>query len=210
MQFIREIYGASAPGKVIYNGRSGDAFYPKLKEGYVFSMGRIWDEAKNIKLLVDAAHDIHYPIRLAGDNRFEHNSSSTEGANISYLGKLPMQEVAAQLSTAAVYVLPAKYEPFGLSVLEAALSGCVLVLGKIDSLQEIWGDSAIYVNTDNAEELANKVNELMENETLRNNYAQAAMRRAQQYSTAAMVKSYSQVYHQLLQQQKQFVQQEIL
>jgi glycosyltransferase involved in cell wall biosynthesis len=34
-----------------------------------------------------------------------------------------MQEVALQLSTAAVYVLPAKYEPFGLSVLEAALSG---------------------------------------------------------------------------------------
>ncbi len=32
--------------------------------------------------------------------------------------------------------LPARYEPFGLSVLEAALSGCALVLGDIPSLRE--------------------------------------------------------------------------
>ena len=172
-------------------------------------MGRIWDEAKNIKLLMDASSHIHYPIKLAGDARFEGNSSSTEGDNITYLGKLSMQEVAAQLSTAAVYVLPAKYEPFGLSVLEAALSGCALVLGKIDSLQEIWGDSAVYINTDDADELADKVNELMENEMLRNQYVQAAINRAKQYSTTIMVENYLQVYRQLL-QQKQLIQQEIV
>lgn len=165
-------------------------------------MGRIWDEAKNIKLLMDASSHIHYPIKLAGDNRFEGNSSSTKGDNITYLGKLSMQQVAAQLSTAAVYVLPAKYEPFGLSILEAALSGCALVLGKIDSLQEIWGDAAVYINTDDAHELANKVNELMENDTLRNHYAQAAMKQAQQYSTSIMAESYLPVYNQLLQQEQ--------
>jgi glycogen(starch) synthase len=41
--------------------------------------------------------------------------------------------------------LPARYEPFGLSVLEAALSGCALVLGDIASLREVWGGAACYV-----------------------------------------------------------------
>jgi glycosyltransferase involved in cell wall biosynthesis len=76
------------------------------------------------------------------------------------------------------------------------------VLGKIDSLQEIWGDSAVYIDTDNAEELANKVNELMENDTLRNQYVQTAMNRAMQYSTSATAENYLQVYHQLLQQKQ--------
>ncbi|TKK71822.1 glycosyltransferase family 4 protein [Ilyomonas limi] len=202
LQFIREIYGAITPGKVIYNGRNDDIFYPKQKQQYVFSMGRIWDEAKNIQLLIKASSHIYYPIKLAGDNRFENNSSSIESDNIIYLGKLSMQEVAVQLSTAAVYVLPATYEPFGLSILEAALSGCALVLGKIESLQEIWGDSAVYVNTNDVDELAHKVNELMENEWLRNHYAQEAMNRAKQYATTAMAENYLQVYRQLLQQEQ--------
>ena len=209
MQYIRDIYGVTIAGKVIYNGRSGTIFHPEQKGGYIFSMGRIWDEAKNIQLLVDAAPRISYPIRLAGDNKFENNTGTTEGANITYVGKLSLPEVAAQLAAASIYVLPAKYEPFGLSILEAALSGCALVLGKIDSLQEIWGDNAIYVSTSNADELASKVNELMENETLRNHYAHAAMKQAQQYTTTAMAENYLQVYRCLL-QQKQLIQQEIL
>lgn len=202
MQFIREIYGTTTRGKVIYNGRNSDTFYPNGKEKYIFSMGRIWDEAKNIQLLIKASSLIHYPIKLAGDARFENNSSLIESNNITYLGKLSITEVAKQLSTTAVYVLPAKYEPFGLSVLEAALSGCALVLGKIDSLEEIWGDSAVYINTDDANELADKVNEIMENDALRNHYAQAAMHSAKKYSTVAMAKNYLQVYHQLLRQKQ--------
>jgi hypothetical protein len=53
--------------------------------------------------------------------------------------------LAAQLAEASIYALPARYEPFGLSVLEAALSGCALVLGDVPSLREVWGDAAVYV-----------------------------------------------------------------
>jgi hypothetical protein len=40
LQFVREIYGTIAPGKVIYNGRDSNTFYPRQKERYIFSMGR--------------------------------------------------------------------------------------------------------------------------------------------------------------------------
>ena len=43
---------------------------------------------------------------------------------------------------------------FGFSVLEAALSGCALVLGDIPSLREIWGDAALFVPPDDTERSA--------------------------------------------------------
>jgi hypothetical protein len=47
-------------------------------------------------------------------------------------------------------VLPARYEPFGLSVLEAALSGCALVPGDIASLRGNWDGVAEFVCPDDA------------------------------------------------------------
>lgn len=210
MDYIRKIYDFTTPGSIIYNGRNRDHFYPAQKEPFILSMGRMWDEAKNIQLLINAAPHIRYPIKLAGDNSFANNNGTTAGKNVSYLGKLSVQEVATQLSFASLYVLPAKYEPFGLSVLEAALSGCVLVLGNIDSLKELWEDSAIYVDADNANGLACTVNNLMENEAMRTHYAQRAMEQAAKYTTTAMAANYLQVYRKLLQTEKQLSQQEIM
>lgn len=197
MKAVRKIYAVTTPGKVIYNGRNAGDFYPAQKELYIFSMGRIWDNAKNIQLLAEAAPYIQYPIRLAGDNSFANNNATAAAANIQYLGKLSQEQVAKELSTASVYVLPAKYEPFGLSALEAALSGCALVLGDIDSLKEIWNDCAVYVDTNDAEALAQTINDLMKDDAMRMRYAQKAMNRAANYSTAALAENYRQVYRQL-------------
>lgn len=207
LKAIRDIYAITTAGNVIYNGRSAEDFFPAKKERSVFSMGRIWDEAKNIKLLIEAAAHIPYPVKIAGDNSFANNIFSTEGTNIIYLGKLSEPEVAAQLAAASVYVLPAMYEPFGLSVLEAALSGCALVLGNIDSLKEIWNDNAIYVDTADAAALADAVNGLMQNEEARLHYAQKAMAQAKKYTTSEMAKQYLQLYRGLLQPEKIVLQQ---
>ena len=69
--------------------------------------------------------------------------------------------MAAWLARAAVFALPARYEPFGLLPLEAALSGCALVLGDIESLREVWGDAADYVDPDDADALARTINTLI-------------------------------------------------
>jgi glycogen(starch) synthase len=210
LNYVKEIYATATPGQVIYNGRESDTFYPAQKEPALFSMGRLWDEAKNIELLTKAAPLIHHPIRLAGEASFAGDSCTTEGRNITYLGKLPAQEVAAQLSAASVYVLPAKYEPFGLSVLEAALSGCALVLGNITSLKEIWNDCAVYVDTDDAVALADVINYLMENKEACLHYAQKAIERAATFTTTAMAENYIQVYRNMIKHKKQIAQQETI
>ncbi len=198
MMFIRELYAIDTPGIVVYNGTSADTFYPAAqKEQYVFSMGRIWDQAKNIQLLTAAAPDVNYPIKLAGDSSFAGNHGASSGTNITYLGRLSSTGIAEQLSAAALYVLPAKYEPFGLSILEAALSGCALVLGDIGSLREIWSDAAVYVKTENRADLAETINYLMADDAARFQYVSRSISRAKQYTASVMAGKYLGLYRQL-------------
>ena len=95
--------------------------------------------------------------------------------------------------------MPARYEPFGLSVLEAALSGCALVLGDIPSLREVWGKAAVYVDPDDPEELKQQILHLIENTRAREQMAAKALKQASYYSPERFAQQYMAVYQQLLQ-----------
>ena len=198
---IKAIYGIT-DGVSIYNSRDKSLFCEGEKQDLVFSMGRIWDEAKNTKLLIDASPRIEAPVRIAGDDRFAQNSLSVEASNVNFLGKLSTTQIADELAAAAIYMLPAKYEPFGLSALEAALSGCALVLGDIPTLREIWGDAAIYIDTNDAPALANVVNILLNQPAQRKEWSEKAKRRAAAFSTEEMVHNYWQLYRQVIEEKK--------
>ncbi len=69
--------------------------------------------------------------------------------------------MAGWLGRASIFALPARYEPFGLLPLEAALSGCALVLGDIPSLREVWGDAAWFVPPDDRDALTAAIGSLI-------------------------------------------------
>jgi glycosyltransferase involved in cell wall biosynthesis len=139
-------YGSLKSAEVIYNGRNSSLFKVAEKEPFIFSMGRLWDEAKNVQALCRIASMLPLPVYIAGDALNPGTGKTEKFKNVHFLGKLSSDEVAGWLSRAAVYCLPALYEPFGLSLLEAALSECRIVCSSIDSLKEIWGESVIYAN----------------------------------------------------------------
>ncbi len=114
------------------------------------------------------------------------------------LGRLTPCQLADWYSRAAIYALPARYEPFGLSALEAALSGCALVLGDIASLREVWGDAALFVPPDDLDALVRALNSLIVSPDLRRQMAQRAYHCAQQYTSQAMTSAYLDCYARLL------------
>lgn len=195
---LEEIYATTSEKKVIYNARQPQLFSRGSKEPTVLSIGRVWDEAKNIQLLLNAAQSIGYPIKIAGDINFYNNGIDLQNRNIEHLGKLDTGDIAKALSKASVFVLPARYEPFGLSALEAALSGCALVLGNIPSLREIWQDNALYVNPDDAGALAHTVNMLISDKPSRYNYAEKAYNHAQRFHPSIMAMQYMQAYRETI------------
>jgi glycosyltransferase involved in cell wall biosynthesis len=198
MNVAEEYYGPFQNKKVIYNGRARESFRSGKKKEQIFSMGRLWDEAKNIKALVEISGDLKWPVLIAGDSVEPGKEASIDLENTYYLGRIHQQKVEKVLSETSIYVMPAKYEPFGLSVLEAALSGCALVLGDIPSLREIWGDAAIYINPDKPEDLKSKLECLMLDSELREELAVRAFAKATTFSVNRMASEYVSIYSKML------------
>ena len=189
-------YGAPAHGRVIPNGRDRRRFMPGRKEPFVLSAGRVWDQAKNVAALGAVAGRLPWPVYVAGDD------TSPDGARVGgavvdrlrLLGRLSVDAMADWLGRATIFALPARYEPFGLSALEAALAGCALVLGDIPSLREVWGDAATFVPPEDADALAAAITSLATEPARPAAMAERARRRALRYSPERMAADYLAAY----------------
>lgn len=196
MNSLERHYGSLGKTVVVPNGRSPQLFRTAEKKEFVFTAGRVWDEAKNVSAMERAAPELAWPVYLAGEE--EHpEGGAAERRHLKLLGKLSPAVMPFWYARSPIYALPARYEPFGLSALEAALSGCALVLGDIPSLREVWDDAAVYVPPDDSEGLVVTLNALIGSEDWRGDLATRARSRALAYSPQAMAERYLQVYQSL-------------
>jgi glycogen(starch) synthase len=205
LEAICKHYGPLPSSEVIYNGREAKPRPTVAKENYIFAAGRFWDEAKNLALLEHVAPDLPWPVYIAGEiEPASGRRLRTSGCNYApasrTLGKLSAPEMADWLSRAAIFVSPARYEPFGLSALEAGLAGCALVLGDIPSLREIWQNAAIFVSPTDTSALKAALNDVITDSTLRNEMSRRARLQAMTYTPGKMAARYVAAYARLLPQ----------
>ena len=191
------LYGPFITYGPVYNGRDPAAFPPGEKEPMVFSAGRLWDEAKNTGALETAAEAIPWPVYMAGETEHPDGGRRTL-QNVIPLGQIPPHELAGWLARSSIYVLPARYEPFGLTALEAGLAGCALVLGDIPTLREIWGDAALYADPCKPERISAAVNMLIRDPGKMRMLSRKARRRAVQFTPERMARGYVRIYEDLM------------
>ncbi len=183
--------------RIIPNGRDPELFVPGDKEALVLTVGRVWDEGKNIATLEDIAAKLDWPVYVAGDMN-PPDGGEVEPENVCHLGILPSNVLASWFGRASIYTLPARYEPFGLSVLEAGLAGCALVLGDIPSLRENWEGSAVFVPPCDAEALRLAIQDLIEDRERREALGVCARARAVQFTPERMASGYLGAYADLM------------
>jgi glycogen synthase len=186
---LRRHYGSLPQTSVIANARRGGLFRAGAKEPFVFAAGRLWDRAKNIGALAKAARELSWEVMLAGASDRDYTQP-----NVTQLGRLTEPQMADWLRRASIVALPARYEPFGLVALEAALSGCALVLGDIPSFREVWGDAASYVDPDDERVLHDAIEALIADPAALRASANRARQRASTYSARRMARLYRGVY----------------
>lgn len=185
---LLENYGPGLPEcRVIHNGRKQRREHAD-KEPFVLTAGRLWDEAKNVSAVARIASRLPWPAYVAGE-------CGAELTGCRALGRLSQDALAGWYARAAIYAHPARYEPFGLCVLEAAMAGCALVLGDIESLREIWGDCAVYVAPDDSDALQAALLRLIGDPQLRMEMAARSTERARTFTPARMAQQYAEVYH---------------
>lgn len=192
-------YGPLPLAAVLPNGRDPTRFSPdRRKKHLVLCAGRLWDPAKNARALAAVAPHLDWRVCIAGETVSPDGARvELAGANLHLLGALAPRELASWYARAAIYALPARYEPFGLTALEAALSGCALLLGDISSLREVWGDAACYVAPDDPQCLRRQLEELIRDGAARAELAARAAEVAAQLSPERMARGYLALYRQL-------------
>jgi glycosyltransferase involved in cell wall biosynthesis len=182
--------------KVIPNGVDSTAFPPSPKATVVMAAGRIWDAAKNLAVLDAIAPDLLWPVEIAGE--VEHpEGGAARYSNVRLLGRLSPTEMTRCLGCAAIFVAPARYEPFGLAILEAAAAGCALVLGDIPSLRENWDGTAVFIDPEDRAALTSAINGLIANPRERSRVAAEGRRRARDFTLPRMARAYAGLYRKM-------------
>ncbi len=194
---LADHYGPFDAACVIPNARTMPRLPYRPREPFILSAGRLWDAAKNVSALARVAPQLPWPIYIAGEDT-RPQGQRTKHHNVRLLGPLLPGELWSWMARASIYALPARYEPFGLSVLEAAMAGCPLVLGDIPSLREIWGDAAIFVPPGEPRKLKAALATLIRDPMQRVRLAEQARLSATRYTPEPMRAAYLAAYRSVM------------
>ncbi|WP_198598406.1 glycosyltransferase [Mangrovicella endophytica] len=181
---LQATYGITAV-RVVPNATATDALNaaggPLERQPFVLAAARWWDEGKNAAVLDAAAAASPWPILAAGACRGA-NGESFAFRHAQTLGELGQSAMAERLGTAAIFVSPSRYEPFGLAALEAAATGAALVLADIPTYRELWHGAALFFDPLDPRALSGAIAKLAADPATLRLWADRAGRQARRYT----------------------------
>jgi glycosyltransferase involved in cell wall biosynthesis len=179
--------------ETVHNGRSPLSLPERQRADLVLTLGRLWDAGKNVQTLDEAARMTRVPIEAIGPLTGP-DGSAVVFDHLVTSGSLDQRAIAERLALRPVFVSSALYEPFGLSVLEAAQAGCPLVLSDTPTFRELWTDAAMFVPATDARRFADAIASLLNNPELRDAYGRAAKQRSAQYTPHETARRMLEIY----------------
>jgi glycogen synthase len=195
---LQREYGISRDKvRVIHNFSRAQVPASTKKQPFILAAGRAWDAAKNLKLLERIAPELDWELRIAGEAKHP-ESSERKGPSACFLGSLPHSELMQQMAAGGIFAHPALYEPFGLSILEAARARCCLVLSDIPSLRELWDGAALFVDPREPATWIRELNRLARNPSEREGLGQLAYSQSLNYRASSAVQQYCELYGSLV------------
>jgi glycosyltransferase involved in cell wall biosynthesis len=177
----------------VHNGRAPLPLPDVAPVDHVFTAGRLWDQVKNTALLDRTAARLSVPFRAAGCEKGPHGEHMPV-SHLKLLGQLNAPGMAREFAGRPIFVSAARFEPFGLAVLEAASAGCPLILSNIDTFGELWSGAALIVGRDDDAAYADAIERVLGDPALRAHLGEAARNRARRYTPAAMAGAMASIY----------------
>jgi glycosyltransferase involved in cell wall biosynthesis len=187
-----------AKAVAIYNGRQPRAASSGPRDPIVFTAGRLWDEGKNAKTIDRAAALSRAPVFAAGPLASPDGDAAVGLEHAIPLGCLSSGAVADWMARASIFASAARYEPFGLAVLEAAQAGCALVLSDIPTFRELWDGAAQFIDPADADGFASAFDQLAADPAEAARRGSLARTRAARFSADAMAAATLGHYRRLL------------
>lgn len=194
---VQRHYDLPATPLTVHNGRALAMAPSGASADHVFTAGRLWDRAKNASLLDAVAARLPAPLRAAGPVTGPHGESIAP-EHLHLVGTLDVDALAGEYAAGPIFVSAARFEPFGLAVLEAAQAGCPLILSDIDTFRELWTGAALFVGGDDPTAWVAAIERVRADPGLRAHLGEAARTRAARYTVEAMAAGTLAIYRALL------------
>jgi glycosyltransferase involved in cell wall biosynthesis len=149
---ITQTYPCNARYTIIPNGVDVQLFQRdeniKKDNNLVLCVARI-EGIKNQLNLIKALNNTPFKLLLIGSHAPNQKSyydecRITAASNISFVDHVSQQELVHYYQRAKVHILPSWFETTGLSSLEAAVTGCNIVITDRGDAKEYFGSNAFY------------------------------------------------------------------
>ena len=153
----------------------------KISDNYILSVGTL-QPRKNTARLIEAFAKIRKSKKYADSDLmlvvvgkkgwlYEDILSAPERfgvtESVKFLDFVSDEDLISLYKNAQCYVFPSLYEGFGLPVLEAMKFDCPVITSNVSSLPEAAGDAALYVDPLDIEDIAKKIQKVLEDKDLR-------------------------------------------
>lgn len=164
---------------------------------------------KNLERLISAFEILkqqHPDLKLVLVGKREYHSLKLEkwarkqsfSKDIIFTGFIPDEELKWYYQNARTYVFASLNEGFGLPGLEAMAHGCPVVSSNFSCLPEVHGDAAHYFNPEDIQEMAQKIDEVISNESLRKKLIDKGHENAKRFSWRRFANQHLALFKQLL------------
>jgi glycosyltransferase involved in cell wall biosynthesis len=144
-----------------------------LPSEYLLYVGTI-EERKNLLKIVEALHqgNIDFPLVVVGRKTSYFNQvklfiERSGLSNISFLDQVQASDLPAIYQGASGFIYPSSYEGFGIPVIEALNSGIPVITSRGGCLEETAGPGGILIDPNNAEEMIDAINQVLQKSALR-------------------------------------------
>lgn len=183
----------------------------KTKEITLLSVCRL-RSIKGIDVCIQALthlRDLPLRLRLVGDSRPEYETylrdlceSCQVSERVEFAGVVPTDKVAAEYSSADIFVLASHREAFGIVLIEAMAAGVAIVATRVGGIPSVVEDgvTARLVPPGDARALADAVRQLILDEPARKAMSAAGRQCSSQYNLQTGLNALTQKYQELIAQ----------
>ena len=147
---------------------------------------------KNPLAAAEAAAAVGLPLVVAGPEKEPALARELRARGVDVRGFVEKPQLAELYRGAAAFLLPSRYEGFGVPALEAMASGVPVVLSGDDALREVAGDAGVYAADG---DLTGAVRRALDE---RERYSRAGLERAKEFSWEKSARSTADVYRRAL------------
>ncbi|MEO0562499.1 MAG: glycosyltransferase family 4 protein, partial [Chloroflexota bacterium] len=165
--------------QVIPNYVDTDVFRPApaSKDIDVLFVGRVAEE-KNIDILLPAAHQARANLAIVGQGRLmaRYQSDFAELSDrVTWLGRVPNEQLPALMNRAKLFVLPSKYEGHPKTLLESMACGLPVIGTDVSGIRDViqHEETGLLVPPDE-QALADAIRRLLDDASLRQRLGAAA------------------------------------